>query len=278
MRTAPSPPVGLLPPGGSHGRPEGPPPCIHHPLSREAEVAAEAEAGAAGQPTSATTATLHQMQPRTSMQPTVLLQPADRQAAAIQAISDQLGCSRMPGSSSRPQPPGTGRQTTRRCSGGPPKLGLQAPAARTHLNRAPAARSHLNRAPAARSHLRPTRGYRTHQLALGFRPDSFPHTLLKAIVHQLSPRLPAPQVTQLCQNPNPPGLQGPQTYCQMERRHSRISALLSLQFPPTLLGRNSSDELEWTPSCFNRWRIQLQPWDEGPAPQSRQISSSEEWD
>ena len=69
------------------------------PPSRD-EVVPEAEAGGARQPTSMTRAPQPQTQPRTNpthhrvqgpgMQPSVVLQPADRQAAAIQAIVDQL--------------------------------------------------------------------------------------------------------------------------------------------------------------------------------------------
>ena len=48
-----------LSPGGSHGKPGGSPPCLHPPPpSREVEVAAEAEAGVAGPPSSAMAASL----------------------------------------------------------------------------------------------------------------------------------------------------------------------------------------------------------------------------
>ena len=99
-----------------------------------------------------------------SMQPTVVLQPADRQAAAIQAIADQLAkmqqdAREFQAAAARDREAGRQEMLRRTASARPP---------------APVATTHLNRAPAARIHLRPTRSSPTHQLTLVFQPDGPP--------------------------------------------------------------------------------------------------------
>ena len=113
------------------------------------------------------------------------------------SLTSWPGYSLMPGSS-RPQPPGIGRRTARRCSGRPPQPGpmLQAPV-----------RAHHNRAPATGSSHRPARGYLTRQLILECQPDSFPRSRPKATARQLSPRHHALQVSQPRRKPKPPSLQ-----------------------------------------------------------------------
>ena len=274
-----------MPPGGSRGKPGGPPPCLHHPLQIEVEVATEAVTGAAGPPTSEMTAHTAPDAARSqpdppqspdppaprapSMQPSVVLQPADRQAAAIQTISDQLARMQQDArefqaaaarereadrqemlrrtAAARPPAPGP--------SQGPPQPG---PSHREQLqtsSRLPYPAVDFGM-PARQLPPYPTQGYCTPVLTQAPRP----------------PGLPAP--------PKAQSLQAFRDHGPATRRRGDVFGLLPTPVCSSYQlsqGRNSLDVPVWTPSCFNRWRIQLQPCEQTPTPPRRPISSSGEW-
>ena len=262
MKAVLSRPVGCL--RGSVARLDGPPPCLHRPHPREDEVVAEGEAGEARQPTSETRAPQPQNQPRTSPKPArpttdpgpsrsrgplsaaLGSHPADRQAAAIQAIADQL-----------------------------PKMqqdanDFQAAAAKDReadwqeMLRWTAV-PQPTPDPVTRSH--PCRGFPIHQPTSGSQPGSFLRTLPRATAHLLSHRPPAPRDTQCHHQASPPDLLA-QTSYQIGIRPTRISALHSLLFLPNPSVKSTSGDLGWTPSFCSKWQNPPQLCVKIPTPQS----------
>ena len=164
------------------------------------------------------------------IQPLVVLQPADCQAAAIQAIIDQIARMQQDTKAFQKQLPGTGKLTGRRCCDGPlPPSQLQAPVARSLLNP----------------------GFRTHQLTSGPRPGSLLLTLPRATAHHPPCQPPTPRGPQCPLQSSPPDRPA-QTSFQTGKKSSQTFVHRNSLSPRSPSARSSSGELAWTPSFCSK--------------------------
>ena len=159
------------------------------------------------------------------LQPSVVLQPADRQAA-VQAIADQL--SRMQQDAKAFQEAAARDREADRQEMLPPSQ-LQDPVARSRLNP----------------------GSRTHQLTSRPRPGSLLRTLPRATAHHLSCQPPAPRDSQCPLQFSPPDRPA-QTSFQTGKKPSQTFVLHSSLSPCSPSARSSSGELAWIPSFCSK--------------------------
>ena len=172
------------------------------------------------------------------MQPSVVIQPADQQAAAIQAIADQLARIQK---DARKFPAAKDREADH-----------QETLRRTAMVRPPAP------APVTRNNLNPPRGCPIHQLTSGPQRGSLLFTPPRVMARPRFLRLPAPRVTRFhLRPPSPPDLPPPQTSCPMVIRRSRTSSRHILPCPPIPSEKSNSGGLDWTlSSCSKSWILQ----------------------
>ena len=183
-----------------------------------------------------------------SMQPLVVIQPADTQAAAIQAISDQLA--RMQQEARDFQAAAARDRESDRQE----MIRRTTTARPTAAGPSQQARAHHIQDLAPGSSLTPPRGYHTRQPTSDFLLNRPPHTLQGYCAPTVPQKRLASQGLQLHLRPRRPSPPDPPTYCQTERKYSQTSAHPSLPYLPTQPGRSNSDVPDWTPTSCSRWQ------------------------